>query len=150
MDCLKEYGIFNCQHFKLTQRKVLCDGVPSPWLLLAKSIIVKGSYTHITNVRKTNIKVRRSGISSHTKPPTGGTETVCSQPSTTHEPPSEISQINPGSSSVTRARKARPRADLNTHSPLRLRRRKIESVMREILFHVDLFSSGILWDRTTS
>lgn len=124
MDCLKEYGIFNCQHFKLTQKKVLCDGVSSPWLLLAKSIIIKGSYTHITNVRKTNIKIRRSGISSHTEPPTGVIETVCSQPSTTQEPPSEISQVNPGSSSVTRARKASPRADLNTRSPLRLRRGK--------------------------
>lgn len=98
--------------------------VYSPWLLLAKSIIIKGSYTHITNVRKMNVKVRRSDISSHTNHPTGSIESVCSQPSTTQKPPTKISQVNPGSSSLTRGTKASPRTDLNTSSPIRLKRRK--------------------------
>lgn len=57
-------------------------------------------------MRKTSVKVRRSGISSHTKHQTGGIEIVWAHSSATLP----NGQVNSGSSSLSRARKINPRS----------------------------------------
>lgn len=110
-------------------------------------------------MRKTNVKIRRSGISSHTKHQTGGIEIVCAHSSATLP----NVQVNSGSSSVFRARKVNPRSKFQHLFPfLKTKEKKKKNGIfprdilptvsdeRDSVSPVDLLSGGVLLDPTIS